>query len=152
MGQRTGTPTPQGRLRGCAVGRAAGGQARARWTLRALIRQEMRLRAGILLLFLLECRKSHYMWRYPMPPPAPSETPHPLLPDLQRLEAGFQFPAGDWSQFSSVQSLSRVRLFATPWTAARQASLSTTSSRRLPRPPQREHQIPTTSPPGTRGQ
>ena len=26
-------------------------------------------------------------------------------------------------QFSSVQSLSRVRLFATPWTAARQASL-----------------------------
>ena len=31
-------------------------------------------------------------------------------------------------QFSSVQSLSRVRLFATPWTAARQASLSTTNS------------------------
>ena len=27
------------------------------------------------------------------------------------------------TQFSSVQSLSRVRLFATPWTAARQASL-----------------------------
>jgi len=31
-------------------------------------------------------------------------------------------------QFSSVQSLSRVRLFATPWTAARQASLSVTNS------------------------
>ena len=30
---------------------------------------------------------------------------------------------------SSVQSLSRVRLFATPWTAARQASLSITNSR-----------------------
>ena len=30
-----------------------------------------------------------------------------------------------------VQSLSRVRLFATPWTAARQASLSITSSRSL---------------------
>ena len=29
---------------------------------------------------------------------------------------------------SSVQSLSRVRLFATPWTAARQASLSITNS------------------------
>ena len=28
---------------------------------------------------------------------------------------------------SSVQSLSRVRLFATPWTAARQASLSITN-------------------------
>jgi len=35
------------------------------------------------------------------------------------------------SQFSSVQSLSRVRLFVTPWTAARQASLSITNSRRL---------------------
>ena len=32
-------------------------------------------------------------------------------------------------QFSSVQLLSRVRLFATPWTAARQASLSITNSR-----------------------
>ena len=31
---------------------------------------------------------------------------------------------------SSVQSLSRVRLFATPWIAARQASLSITNSRR----------------------
>ena len=31
--------------------------------------------------------------------------------------------------FSSVQSLSRVRLFATPWIASRQASLSITSSR-----------------------
>ena len=31
-------------------------------------------------------------------------------------------------QFSSVQSLCRVRLFATPWTTARQASLSITNS------------------------
>ena len=35
--------------------------------------------------------------------------------------------------FSSVQSLSHVRLFATPWTAARQASLSITDSRNLPK-------------------
>ena len=34
-------------------------------------------------------------------------------------------------QFSSVQSLSQVRLFATPWTAARQMSLSITNSRSL---------------------
>ena len=34
-------------------------------------------------------------------------------------------------QFSSVQSLSRVRLFVTPWTAARQASLSITNFRSL---------------------
>ena len=32
---------------------------------------------------------------------------------------------------SAVQSLSRVRLFATPWTAAHQASLSITNSRSL---------------------
>ena len=36
-------------------------------------------------------------------------------------------------QFSSVQSLSRVRLLATPWTAACQASLSITNSRSLPK-------------------
>ena len=34
-------------------------------------------------------------------------------------------------QFSSVQSLSRVRLFVTPWTAARQASLFITNSQSL---------------------
>ena len=34
---------------------------------------------------------------------------------------------------SSVQSLSRVQLFATPWTAACQASLSITISRSLPK-------------------
>ena len=33
-----------------------------------------------------------------------------------------------YAQFSSVQSLSRVQLFATPWTVARQASLSITTS------------------------
>ena len=37
-------------------------------------------------------------------------------------------------QFSSVQSLSRVWLFVTPWTAARQASLSITNSRSPPKP------------------
>ena len=36
-------------------------------------------------------------------------------------------------QFSSVQSLSRVRLLAKPWIAACQASLSITNSRSLPK-------------------
>ena len=36
-------------------------------------------------------------------------------------------------QFSSVQSLSRVRLFATPWTAACQASLSINNSQSPPK-------------------
>ena len=35
--------------------------------------------------------------------------------------------------FSSVQSLSRVQPFATPWTAARLASLSITNSQSLPK-------------------
>ena len=41
------------------------------------------------------------------------------------------FSTNFWLQFSSVQSLSRVQLFATPWTAARQSSLSITNSRSL---------------------
>ena len=36
-------------------------------------------------------------------------------------------------QFNSVQSLSHVQLFGTPWTAALQASLSITNSRSLPK-------------------
>ena len=35
------------------------------------------------------------------------------------------------NQFSSVQSLSHVQLFVTPWTSAHQASLSITNSRSL---------------------
>ena len=45
-------------------------------------------------------------------------------------------------QFSSVKSLSRVRLFATPWTAARQASLSITNSRSPPKPMSIESVMP----------
>ena len=37
-------------------------------------------------------------------------------------------------QFSSVQLLSRVGLFVTPWTTAHQASLSITNSRSPPKP------------------
>ena len=40
----------------------------------------------------------------------------------------------DKHQFSSIQSLSHVRLFATPWTTARQASLSITNSQSPPKP------------------
>ena len=36
-------------------------------------------------------------------------------------------------KYNSVQSLSCVRLFVTPWTAAHQASLSITNSRGLPK-------------------
>ena len=40
-----------------------------------------------------------------------------------------------WDMFHSVQLLSHVRLFATPWTAARQTSLSITNSQSLPKSP-----------------
>ena len=45
-------------------------------------------------------------------------------------------------QFSSVQSLSRIRLFVTPWTTARQASLSITNSRSPPKPMSTESVMP----------
>ena len=44
-------------------------------------------------------------------------------------EIHFLFPQWNSVQFSSVQSLSHVRLFATPWIAARQTSLFITISR-----------------------
>ena len=44
--------------------------------------------------------------------------------------------------FSSVQLLSRFQLFATPWTTARQASLSITSSHTPPRPMSIESVMP----------
>ena len=45
-------------------------------------------------------------------------------------------------QFSLVQSLSHVQLFATPWTAARQASLSITNSQSLLRLVSIESEMP----------
>ena len=66
--------------------------------------------------------------------------PHPheslcLAPDSSLCSSG-QFTqmtrkVSSKAQFSSVQSLSHVRLFVTPWTIAHQASLSITNSQSL---------------------
>ena len=52
----------------------------------------------------------------------------------------------NWTQdilvVSSVQLLSRVQLFATPWTTARQASLSITNTRSPPKPMSIESVMP----------
>ena len=48
---------------------------------------------------------------------------------LRNLYAGEEAAELDMEKFSSVQSLSRVRLFSNPWITARQASLSITNSR-----------------------
>ena len=54
--------------------------------------------------------------------PLPSVTNYHQWSDLKQ----YQFLLLECWNFSSVQSLSRVGLFVTPWTAARQASLSIT--------------------------
>ena len=58
-----------------------------------------------------------------------NEEGYPLEQTLGTIvyQTVFQVPGS----LSSVQSLSRVRLFVTPWTAAHQASLSITNSRSL---------------------
>ena len=48
--------------------------------------------------------------------------------------------------FSSVQLLSHVRLFETPWIAARQASLSITNSQSPPKPMSIESMMPSSHP------
>ena len=63
----------------------------------------------------------------PRPPGAPSKAPGRA--SVQAALALAYFSCNKF--FSSVQSLSRVRLFATPWTVARQASLSITNSQSL---------------------
>ena len=55
---------------------------------------------------------------------------HPLLPPSVYLRT-ISFSCRCFSSVSSIQSLSHVWLFATPWIAARQASLSITDSRCL---------------------
>ena len=64
----------------------------------------------------------------------PGIKPASLMPPA--LAGGFFTTSATWEahplpQFSSVQSLSHVRLFVTPWIAARQASLSITNSQSL---------------------
>ena len=66
-----------------------------------------------------------------LPFPSPGDLPDPgIEPGSPALEAealNSEPPGKPW--FSSVQSLSHVRLFVTPWITARQASLFITNSR-----------------------
>ena len=56
--------------------------------------------------------------------------PRAGLKNPTKIQSGTWIHYG-WHSVSSVQSLSHVRLFATPWTAAHQASLSITQSHSL---------------------
>ena len=55
-------------------------------------------------------------------------TPPPLHPQNTFLDSPLPDFHNDLFSISSVQSLNHVHLFVTPWTAARQASLSITNS------------------------
>ena len=74
-----------------------------------------------------------------LPFPSPGNLPDPGIEPVSltslALAGEFFTTSTIWeawgSQFSSVQSFSRVRHFVTPWTAARQASLPVTKSRSL---------------------
>ena len=66
----------------------------------------------------------------PAPGASSQPTPSTCFPNRTFLPRS---PVMGLFVFSSVQWLSRVRLFATPWTAAGQASLSITNSRNLPK-------------------
>ena len=61
------------------------------------------------------------------------DLPRPGIEHMFLELAGAFLTTGPPVQFSSVQSLSHVWLFATPWTAAHQASLSITNSWSLPK-------------------
>ena len=75
---------------------------------------------------------SHGLWSAPR---CPGRHPSPAFSPLSSLSLPLLSPTPYQlhvtSPFSSVQSLRRVQLFVTPWTAARQASLSITNSRSL---------------------
>ena len=81
---------------------------------------------------LLEFAQSHVHWVDDgIQPPHPLLFPSPPALHLSQHQGLFQWVSSSHqvAKFSSVQSLSRVRLFATPWIAARQASLFITISR-----------------------
>ena len=69
----------------------------------------------------------------------PSMTPWPMFDVLQVFSLWIS-PYSTY--FSSVQSLSHVRLFATPWTATRQVSLSITNSQSSLKPMSIESVMP----------
>ena len=73
----------------------------------------------------MEISKEEYWSGLPFPLPGNLSNPE-IEPRSSALWADSLL-----SQFSSVQSLSHVQFFVTPWTAARQASLSISNGRSL---------------------
>ena len=71
-----------------------------------------------------------FVWLLVTPWTAVYQGPPPMGFSRQEYWSGVPLPSPmEYISFRSVQSLSRVRLFSTPWIAARQASLFITNSR-----------------------
>ena len=85
------------------------------------------------ILTLLSTRRQHqtYQLRAQSDKTSPQALALQLPVKSLPVKRGFYNP---FFQFSSVQLLSRVRLFVTPWTPACQDSLVITNSRSLPKP------------------
>ena len=79
------------------------------------------------------------LWVHPFISLGPKQTAGAPRP---AATPGFAGGATDWESHSSVQSLSPVQLFANPWTAARQASLSITNSQSVLKPMSIESVMP----------
>ena len=77
----------------------------------------------------MEFSRQEYWSELPCPYPGPG-----IEPSSSALPADSLPSEPPGKPISSVQSLSRVQLFVTPWTTARQPSLSITNSRSLPKP------------------
>ena len=78
-----------------------------------------------------------------LPFPSPGDLPNPgIEPRSPALQADSLPTELQGKPISSVQSLSHVRLFATPWIATRQASLSNANCQSLPKPMSIESVMP----------
>ena len=88
--------------------------------------------------------RQEYWNGLPGPPSGdlPNSGIEPRSPTLQADSLLSELLEKPWAYFSSVQSLSRVRLFETPWIAALQASLSITNSRSSLKPTSIESVMP----------
>ena len=69
------------------------------------------------------------LWSFP--PPVELRIPSRFLESLWKINMAFSYKTKNVFTISSVQSLGHVQFFATPWTAASQASLSITNSQSL---------------------
>ena len=88
----------------------------------------------------------HFKWRHSLAPENDKEIRRFYEGGRLNMTAHQNCPHTNlWNlRICSVQSLSRVRLFATPWTTARQASLSITNSRSSPKPMSIQSVMPST--------